>query len=399
MTNKKYWIWLSHCLGAGSRFKEIIEFFESIENLYNSNIIDLKMSPVLTSKQIDKISKYDISLADSIIKECEMNNWQIITYDDADYPQRLKEIVNPPAVIYVDGKLPKIDDYAVISIVGTRKASSYAIKCADVMAKGISLCGGLIVSGGALGVDSAAHRGAMQVGAKTIAVLGNGFGNDYLKANKELREQIKKNGALITEYPPNTPASKQTFPMRNRIISGLSLGVLVVEAGVKSGSLITAKYAFEQGKDIYAIPASIFDYNFYGSNKLIDDGAIVATSPEVIVENYAEQFKSIDITKIQTVRELTEKNYGKFANVPKESQLKFEEIAKDRAINVKKQNTITELHGDEKIVYNALKDDFYGIDEIIKCCDISSDRVLVSLTMLEMKGLVSTASGKRYKLK
>ncbi len=399
MTDKKYWIWLAHCLGAGARFKEILGYFGSIENLYNSNIIELKMSPVLTSKQVDKISKYDISVAESVINECEKHNWQIISYDDADYPERLKEIVNPPMVIYVDGVLPSIDDYAVISIVGTRKASSYAIKCADVMAKGISMCGCLVVSGGALGVDSAAHRGALSVGAKTVAVLGNGFGNDYLKINKDLRDQIKQNGALITEYPPNSPATKQTFPMRNRIISGLSLGVLVVEAGVKSGSLITAKYAAEQGKDIYAVPASIFDYNFYGSNKLIDDGAIVATSPQIIVENYTERFKSVDVSKIKTVRELLENGMDKSANVSKEPQLKFENIAKDRAENVKRQKSIIELDGDEKIIYNSLNRNFLSVDEIIRRSEISSSRVLVSLTMLEMKGLVLSASGKRYKLK
>lgn len=399
MSNKRYWIWLQQCLGAGARFKEILEYFGSVEKLYNTNIIELRMSPVLTSKQIDRISKYNINEADRIIAECEKNNWQIIAYDDREYPQRLREIANPPAVLYVDGVLPNIDDYAVISIVGTRKASTYAIRCAGVMAKGVALCGALVVSGGAIGVDSAAHKGALSAGAKTVAVLGNGFGNDYLKSNQSLRDEIKSNGALITEYPPGTPATKQTFPMRNRIISGLCVGLLVVEAGVKSGSLITAGYAAEQGKDIYAVPASIFDYNFYGTNKLIDDGAIVATSPSVLVEGYAQQFKSLDLSKLKTARELFDEGVDKSANSPKTPQLEFESIAKDRAMAVKRQELAMELKGDEQLVYNVLNQSFTGIDDVINKSSLSSNQVLVALTMLEMKGLVESASGKRYKLK
>ncbi|MGN0523496.1 MAG: DNA-processing protein DprA [Eubacterium sp.] len=399
MSNKRYWIWLQQCLGAGARFKEILEYFGSVEKLYNTNIIELRMSPVLTSKQIDRISKYNINEADRIIAECRDNNWQIIAYDDREYPQRLREIANPPAVLYVDGVLPNIDDYAVISIVGTRKASTYAIRCAGVMAKGVALCGALVVSGGAIGVDSAAHKGALSAGAKTVAVLGNGFGNDYLKSNQSLRDEIKSNGALITEYPPGTPATKQTFPMRNRIISGLCVGLLVVEAGVKSGSLITAGYAAEQGKDIYAVPASIFDYNFYGTNKLIDDGAIVATSPSVLVEGYAQQFKSLDLSKLKTARELFDEGVDKSANSPKTQQLEFESIAKDRAMAVKRQELAMELKGDEQLVYNALNQSFTGIDDVINKSSLNSNQVLVALTMLEMKGLVVSTSGKRYKLK
>lgn len=399
MSNKRYWIWLQQCLGAGARFKEILEYFGSVEKLYNTNIIELRMSPVLTSKQIDRISKYNINEADRIIAECEKNNWQIIAYDDRKYPQRLRDIANPPAVLYVDGVLPNIDDYAVISIVGTRKASTYAIRCAGVMAKGVALCGALVVSGGAIGVDSAAHKGALSAGAKTVAVLGNGFGNDYLKSNQSLRDEIKSNGALITEYPPGTPATKQTFPMRNRIISGLCVGLLVVEAGVKSGSLITAGYAADQGKDIYAVPASIFDYNFYGTNKLIDDGAIVATSPSVLVEGYAQQFKSLDLSKLKTARELFDEGVDKSANSPKTPQLEFESIAKDRSMAVKRQELAMELKGDEQLVYNVLNQSFMGIDDVINKSSLSSNQVLVALTMLEMKGLVESASGKRYKLK
>lgn len=399
MTDKRYWIWLQKTLGIGSRFKAILEEFGSVEKLYSSNLLEWRMSKVLTSKQIERLQQYSLDDANEVIDACDRNGWKIITFDDKLYPARLKEISNPPAVLYVDGEMPELDRAIAIGVVGTRKASSYATKAAYVMAKGIALCGGIIVSGGALGVDSASHKGALAANAKTIAVLGNGLGSDYLKSNKELREQIKNSGALVTEFPPYTPASKTTFPMRNRIISGLSLGLLVVEAGVKSGSLITARCASEQNRDIFAIPASIFDYNFYGTNKLIDDGAVVATSPKVILEMYSEQYESLDLSKLKTVRELFEETCDKSANIKKEKQVNFEDIAQDRAQAVKKQNTALELKGDEKIVYDVLGESFEVIDMITQKSGIETKRVLVALTILEMKGLAVSALGKRYKLK
>lgn len=399
MINNKYWIWLQKCLGEGAYFKEIIDDFGSIENLYNSNILERRISPALVQRQADALEKYTLSDAQEIIDTCAKNNWQIVTYEDSEYPQRLRNIPNPPAVLYVDGALPDIDNTVVIGIVGTRKASSYALKAAHIMSKGISLCSATVISGGALGVDSAAHKGALSAKAKTAAVLGNGFGADYLKGNQGLRDEIRNNGALITEYSPFTPASRHTFPMRNRIISGLSLGVLVVEAGVKSGSLITAKYAYEQGRDIYAIPASIFDYNFYGTNKLIDDGATVATSPSVLIERYGESYSSLDMSKMKTVRELSEEFSDKSANAPEEKQVTFDNIVKDRAETVERMNNAFELKGDERAVYDTLSEAYTGIDAIIDKSALESRKVLAALTMLEMKGLVQSASGKRYKLK
>lgn len=395
----RYWIWLQMCIGEGSRFREIIEDFGSVKALYDANIIEWRMSTALTSKQIENLQKYSLDDTQKIINACRNNNWQIITYDDDLYPQRLREISNPPAVLYVDGEMPMLDDYVTIGVVGTRKPTSYALKCSHIMSKGISKCGAIVVSGGALGVDSSAHRGALDAGAKTIAVLGCGLGTDYLEANRELRERIKKSGALVTEFQPYKKASRTTFPMRNRIISGLSNGVLVVEAGEKSGSLITANFANEQGRNVFAIPASILDYNFLGTNKLIDDGATVATSPRILIERYADEYKTLDMTKIKTTRELVEDITPHEANAPQKPQLEFDKLPLDRAETLKKQNTSLELKGDEKIVFSVLSTSFDVIDAIVEKSGIDTKRVLVALTMLEMKGLVEGASGKRYRLK
>lgn len=397
--NLRYWLWLQRALGEGAYIKNMIEDFGSVNKLYSSNILEWRMSPALTAKQIDRLEQTDINSVDEIIYTCEKNGWTIIDYDDERYPNRLREIHNPPCVLYVDGILPDIDNLAVIGIVGTRKASTYAIKVTHIMSRGITECGALVVSGGALGVDTAAHKGALTAGGNTVAVLGCGLGASYLNENKPLRDIIKNNGALVTEYPPFTRASRTTFPMRNRIISGLSVGVLVVEAGVKSGSLITANYALEQGRDIFAVPASVLSVDFSGTNKLIDDGAMVATKPAQIVSVYAEKFSTIDISKARSVDELMNDESDKSANVEKnENKLSFESIEENREKRLKNEHKASTLNGDAKIVYQCLNDCFLHIDAIIEKTGLTSAKVMASITQLEVMGLIESTSGKRYKL-
>lgn len=399
--NVRYWLWLQRALGEGAFIKEIIDDFGGIENLYNANSIMLRMSSALTAKQINRLEITDIHDADEIIYSCQQNNWQIIDYDDERYPDRLKEIHNPPAVLYVDGDLPDIDSLVTIGIVGTRKASEYAVKVTHIMSMGITEAGALVVSGGALGVDTSAHKGALMAKGKTIAVLGCGLGTDYLNENKALRNVIKENGALVTEYPPFTKATRYTFPARNRIISGLSLGVLVVEAGVKSGSLITANYALEQGRDVFAIPGSVLSLDFAGTNKLIDDGAMVVTKPEHIIANYANRFATLDMTKVRSVSELMYEQSDKSANVGKSrntDKLSFDKLEEGRKKRLKNEETARTLQGDVRLVYEALEDSLIHLDEIINRTKLTSAKVLSALTQLEVRGLAVSASGRRYKI-
>lgn len=397
--NLRYWLWLQRALGEGAYIKNIIDDFGSARSLYNANIIEWRMSTSLTQKQINKLEQTSINDIDEIIYTCQQNGWQMIDYDDARYPSRLKEINNPPAVLYADGDLPDVDSLVTIGIVGTRKASDYAVKVTHIMSRGITECGAVVVSGGALGVDTAAHKGALMANGKTIAVLGCGLGTSYLNENKLLRDSIKANGALVTEYPPFTRASRTTFPMRNRIISGLSLGVLVVEAGVKSGSLITATYALEQGRDVYAIPASVLSVDYAGTNKLIDDGAMVATKPVQLIAAYAERFCSIDITKARTVNELMYDNHANNANVElKQNPADFENNEASRAKRIENENKARSLNGDAKAVYLSLEEGFLHIDTIIEKSGLPSHSVMSALTQLEVLGLAESASGKRYKL-
>lgn len=392
------WIRLQSALGAGAALSEIIEYFGSAKALFDAGETEWRMSPVLVPRQIEKLCESTEAQANEVLATCKMNGWQVVPYDDPHYPERLRSIFNPPAVLYVDGELPDIDNSIVIGIVGTRRASDYAVKAADVMSRGIAERGAIVASGGALGVDTAAHNGAMLAGGKTIAVLGCGLGTKYLMENKPLRDAVVKNGALITEFQPFTPASKYTFPIRNRIISGISLGVLVVEASVKSGSLITANYALEQGKDVFALPCSILDPAFAGTNKLIDDGAIVATKPLDLLYPYAEEY-GVKIDEVKSVGKIMRETGDKSANVyGKARDISFDNLQAGRKKREARQKAAAELSGKTKAVFNALGEKYQSADEISRAAGLSIGEALTALTALEIAGLAASAGGKRYRL-
>ena len=392
------WIRLQSALGAGAALSEIIEYFGSAKALFDAGETEWRMSPVLVPRQIEKLCESTEAQANEVLATCKMNGWQVVPYDDLHYPERLRSIFNPPAVLYVDGELPDIDNSIVIGIVGTRRASDYAVKAADVMSRGIAERGAIVASGGALGVDTAAHNGAMLAGGKTIAVLGCGLGTKYLMENKPLRDAVVKNGALITEFQPFTPASKYTFPIRNRIISGISLGVLVVEASVKSGSLITANYALEQGRDVFALPCSILDPAFAGTNKLIDDGAIVATKPLDLLYPYAEEY-GVKIDEVKSVGKIMRETGDKSANVyGKARDISFDNLQAGRKKREARQKAAAELSGKTKAVFNALGEKYQSADEISRAAGLSIGEALTALTALEIAGLAASAGGKRYRL-
>lgn len=392
------WIRLQSALGAGAALSEIIEYFGSAKALFDAGETEWRMSPVLVPRQIEKLCESTEAQANEVLATCKMNGWQVVPYDDPHYPERLRSIFNPPAVLYVDGELPDIDNSIVIGIVGTRRASDYAVKAADVMSRGIAERGAIVASGGALGVDTAAHNGAMLAGGKTIAVLGCGLGTKYLMENKPLRDAVVKNGALITEFQPFTPASKYTFPIRNRIISGISLGVLVVEASVKSGSLITANYALEQGRDVFALPCSILDPAFAGTNKLIDDGAIVATKPLDLLYPYAEEY-GVKIDEVKSVGKIMRETGDKSANVyGKARDISFDNLQAGRKKREARQKAAAELSGKTKAVFNALGEEYQSADEISRAAGLSIGEALTALTALEIAGLAASAGGKRYLL-
>ena len=416
--NAKYWIWLQNVLGYSAKLSKIIDEFSSAKDLYNAGEIEWRMSTSLTEKQVQKLITCELNQSEEVILSCNDNNWQIIDYDDSRYPNRLKQIIDPPAVLYACGELPDIDNLVAIGIVGTRKASEYAVKATHILSKGITEAGALVVSGGALGIDTYAHKGAISAGGKTVAVLGNGLGANYLKQNESLRKIISQNGALVTEFQPFTPATKITFPLRNRIISGLSLGVVVVEAGVKSGSLITANLAINQNRDVYAVPSSIMASEFAGTNKLIADGAKLALDPISILQDYASDYDTIDLSKVRSSVEImldsSEQNLD-LTDVKKKSskelnekptvennkvdkKYSFDNLEQGRRHRLDVEEKVLKLTGNNKKVYDCLSDQYMNIDDIIEKVDIPPAKVLSALTYLEIIKVIESASGKRFKL-
>ncbi len=281
---------------------------------------------------------------------------QEIKITDKNYPESLKHIQNPPKKLFVRGEI-LLEDKTAIAIVGARKHTSYGKQVAYDFAYTLAKSGVTIVSGLALGIDSEAHKGALDAGGRTLAVLGSGIDDNsiYPYSHKSLAERIIKNGALISEYEPGTPGLKHHFPERNRIVAGLSVGILIVEAQKRSGSLITAKLALEQGKDIFAIPGPIFSKMSEGTNKLIQQGAKLAMTPNDILEEL--------------------------------------EIA---GVKIKKESKQLELSEQEKKIYEILKNEILDTDGIIKKSKMQANEVLVILTMLELKNVIKNMGNDTY---
>ena len=287
-----YWIWLQQALKYGNyKIKNICDIYKNdIESFFKDGERNWRLCGFFTNNDIHALNSSSISEAQSIFDQCYRLSYDVVTPSDELYPENLYNIANPPAVLYVLGDKSVLQHKINIAVVGTRSASISGLRTADELSYQIATYGGIVVSGGASGIDTAAHKGALRANKPTIAVLGCGINFNYLSQNSGLRYQISKNGALVSEYPPDYPAHNYNFPMRNRIISGLSVATIVVEAGKKSGSLITANLANDQGRDVFVVPTDINGSLCSGALALVKDGAKVATHVEPLVENYKNKY-------------------------------------------------------------------------------------------------------------
>ncbi len=296
-----YWLWLQAVLGYGSEFiHTVLREYGTAEKFYRAPDPEKMRRCGLRSIHKKRMNDYNPEDFADVIKECDNTGIKIYNINDDRYPKRLYNIGNPPTVIFVSGELPHIDNEPAITIVGPRakKLSLYGRRAAYSIARRLAKAGCLVVSGGATGADSYAHYGAMSAGGKTVAVLGCGINNNYLKINAGLRKEISQNGCLISEYPPKMSASRGSFPVRNRILAALSVCTLVVEGGTGSGAIITANHAIEQGRDVFAIPGEPSNDCYKGTNQLIDDGVRPLLSVKNILEQYYPLFPDkIDIDK------------------------------------------------------------------------------------------------------
>lgn len=419
MEQLRDWIWLSTLRGLSLRGQQkALAFFGSPKEAYLAGQGAIAEVPGLSQKEREALNHKDLQRAEGVLEDCQRQEISILTFEDPRYPQRLKNIDTPPMVLYYRGTLLDFDQLPVITVVGARKASGYGLTAARKLGQQLGACGATVVSGAARGIDSQALEGAISQGAKVAAVLGNGLDIVYPADARSLYEKIQRNGCLLSEFVPGTPPLAQNFPIRNRIMSGLSLGVLVVEAAKKSGSLITAELALEQGKDVFAIPGNIGIPACEGSNGLIQEGAALVTCGWDILREYAAQFPEIlqprkerpIEARQQTVKaaspvqrpavaksaEGSTKSPQPEKKTARESENRIDNGGKAHYIDFNKMgDSLTE---DEKAIVEILRQGQRHVDDVIEETGLGPARVLASLTLLEVKGFVTQQPGKRFDL-
>lgn len=300
MKHAAKWIWFAEKCGVGNTdLMTVFEKFGSIKDVYLADY-DEYIERGIGERLAETLSDKSLDGAYSIMKYCEITGVGILTYSDETYPKSLRSLKDPPAVLYYVGELPDFNKHLCIATVGTRKMSEYGMRSAYKIAYETAASGAVVISGMALGIDAVAASAAMAAGGKTVAVLGCGIDVIYPREHKRLYNAIKEKGAILTEYPPSTEPRGFNFPQRNRIISGLSQGTVVIDAGENSGALITAKTAILQGRDVYAVPSNIDSENSSGTNSLIRDGAQAVLCGNDIVKNYVYLFRdTLDVQRMK----------------------------------------------------------------------------------------------------
>jgi DNA processing protein len=353
---KLYWIGFNLVKGIGAvRFRKLLDTFGDAESAWNASTEALRGAG-LSSKLIENLCQLRAQVdLEQVWERIQAHNIQVLTWEDEEYPHRLKEIEQPPPVLYLRGDLTLEDEWAV-AIVGTRRITAYGRQVAEEVSATLASNGVTLVSGLARGVDAVAHQAALHAGGRTLAVLGSGVDRIYPPENQRLAEQIIAHGAVISDYPLGTPPEGPNFPPRNRIISGLSLAVIVIEANLDSGAMITATFAAEQGRELFAIPGSIFAPQSRGANQLIRDGARLLLDPQEVLE-------VLDLkqaTAQQAARQI-------LPGDPVEAQL-----------------------------YQVLGSEPRHVDDIRSQTGMSIEKVSSTLALMELKGMVRQVGGMNY---
>ena len=386
MSALKYWLWLTELPGLTNQTRlALLRHFPTPEDVYYADPEEVLLTEGITREQAKLLEDKDCSGADRILADCQQLDLDLLTIQDAGYPNRLRNIYDPPCLLYVRGRLPAFDDEASIAVVGTRDCTPYGISSAEKLGYGLAAGGAVVVSGLARGVDSAALRGALRAGGTVTAVLGNGLDVIYPPENQYLYEDVAAAGALVSEYPPGTSPEAKHFPVRNRIMSGLCVATLVVEAPARSGALITAGTALEQGRDVFAVPGPIDAPTSVGCNRLIRDGAGLVTDAWDILGEYEPRFP--DKLRREGARE-TPAVLGYQARQKTEPKLV--------PPSVSLSHNDYSLTDDQIRLLRALTEEPMLVDDLIELTDIPTRRVLSALTVLEIEHLVTQHSGKRY---
>lgn len=361
-----FWLALRTIPGLGTRtVHHVVKHFGSPQATYMASLTELESCGLSAQTAQQIFAQAGLTEAEQEIESAEKANCTLVHFADARYPHRLREIADPPLVLSTKGDLGVLEEPG-IAMVGTRRPSAYGSSVAHRLAADLAQRGIVVISGMARGIDSAAHRGALEAHGKTVAVFGCGIDVLYPAENKRLAERIMESGALISEFPLGTSPSPENFPIRNRIISGLALGVVVVEAAEYSGSLITARLALEQDREVFAVPGNITSPQSFGPNMLIKQGA-------KLVDDWLDVVEELPPAIRQQI--------GGAATSPATAATLFEQS----------------LDGDQKAVFEALRvDQPLFVDSICDNVGVSQPRVLTALLALEMNGLVRQLPGMNF---
>ena len=395
------WLWIVNCFGCGNaRIWEYMENFSDVSEAYEAIISHGKRKSLLTdaeNKSAERVSEEQIG---ELISYCREHRIYILTCDDEIYPDKFRSIYNPPALLFCRGNVEYIRDEFCLSIVGTRKPSAYSVRVTESLTKELAKLGITIASGFAAGIDIAANLSAVKSGGKTIAVLGCGLDHDYPKENIVYRDIIEKNGLFISEFFPKFTGNGRSFPLRNRILSALSLGTIVIEAGEKSGSLITANLALSQGRTVFAAaPHDLFDVRYGGNVELIRDGAICLCGVNDILYEYYENYghKLANTIRLNNAR-LPEENPETAA----ERSGSEKPVKKTVSAKVKKESSpelredkLLALEGDQAKVYDLLRKSRRPVlaDELAAELGMDISQMLELLTDMELDGVVKSSAG------
>lgn len=360
MSELIYWIALSILPEIGPVYsRKLLSMFKTPEGIFKAGIDDLLSIEGIGINRANNIKDFsswkDVEKQITILEKKAIKT---VSVNDASYPEMLREIEDAPIVIYMRGDMYPHDRYA-IAIVGSRKPTSYGATVAERISEELASMGFTIVSGMARGIDALSHKGALRAGGRTVAVLGSGLDVPYPPENKGLMEKIVNAGCVMSEFLPGTPPDRENFPKRNRVISGLSLGVLVIEATADSGSLITAGYALEQGREVFAVPGNITSSTSEGTNELIKKGAVLTRKAEDVLEELAPVLKGFIKAKEKAKIEVTE---------------------------------------EEEKLCNVLSGEPKHIDDISRESKLPASKVLGILLSLELKGVIRQTTGKRFYL-
>ena len=355
---------------------KLLSYFHSAEAIYKAGLKEYEECGITNKVLLSALMDKRLAKANSEIKKAKEQGVQLLAYGTSSYPAILCEIADPPLILYVKGDASVLHRRNIFCIVGTRESTVYGLSAALGVSEQLARCGMVILSGVAMGIDSAAHRGAVRGGGKTIGVMGCGLDIDYPAGNAEVKNDIIKNGALISEFPFGTRPLPGNFPLRNRILSAFSLGVAVMEAGERSGALITARYAAEQGRDVYALPGNISNPKSSGTNALIRDGASVLLSAEDILTDY--------ILRYPEYFDLNE------PDEPVSSALLSEETVE----SLKNPS----VSGEEKLLYKCLKKEPIHINVLSRESGLDISKVQTLITMLQIKGKIKEHPGNYYSL-